>query len=996
MSMDTPRPYSKFPVGYRPMTNGCGPNRTMSSSPSLSLPRTGTDSPFPFQGTSFPQVTAGFNISHPSSSVPVMCSTTDAPGGNSFQWSSPASSERATNRQGSLSETDTQEGRTPLFNRRSSLTMRNSQDSPASSVDQAINDDFLRKIRRHRDEIEESRHQGDGGHNRPNVHESLRVGRRNNSKVAWRNGSVNFHKDSSHSKRSVSCSTLYETQLDPSLIQCFANVRPFSPNSEASFIVPRTVDSVRQHEEFGRPSSYAERRAPMDGFFASRNRREPSWVTNPPPAFAVQGRAGIHETIHCPGSQQFQFPTRSSSVAPLHSDRRRMSDSRENRLTEVSPSLVHDHAATGQHATVGSNGPHQQNDHVCDSNTIGSSNFATIGTEPWHCSSQSDLNANLPVPCSYEYCTESCGRNSSGQALKHCFKATSFPNTSDFSVVPNHAISSNRQFNHESNSPSNWLNGNSPGDFAGKNLMRATRGSFGNNGRSKSRGFRQGPVRSRERSFAIMSRPLTPPAILQTISDNGHPNTHAQYHSIAFNGSVNRQQHKPISVSMPTTSRQNSHSNTNVGLIMAPYGCEGVQGPRTHPHVQETISKEAQHIGLPPAHGILLKNHEGVVRPSKKVVFQCDPVEAHRCVQRGAVPAETPPHVKAYDVALADIIDNWSAVSDQLGGDVKIMREKVTAVFSALRHFLWTAACQVEPSPDEVQKMVSPIVNLLSDINNFKDSRRKAPQFNHLSAVAEGIPAVGWVLVKKTPAAHVKEMLDSSMFYVNRVLTQFKDGDQKNVEWARLWRSLLEAMQAFVRQTHTTGLVWNSAPGCQPPLNDSRPAVSHGATGGPPPPPPPPPPGLLFDDSASSASSADAAKAGRDALFKELNKGEAITAGLRKVTADMQTHKNPALREHSPNVPVGHPHSQPHPPPTTTTTAASQNPPRVELKDGKQWNVEFIVGNPNVVVNVADKKQTVYIYKCVDSVIVVEFPLPEQFKTTFDGKKLVTCVSDIS
>ncbi|PIO72109.1 DE Adenylate cyclase associated [Teladorsagia circumcincta] len=181
----------------------------------------------------------------------------------------------------------------------------------------------------------------------------------------------------------------------------------------------------------------------------------------------------------------------------------------------------------------------------------------------------------------------------------------------------------------------------------------------------------------------------------------------------------------------------------------------------------------------------------------------------------------------------------------------------------------------------------------------------------------------------------------------------------------------------------------------------------------------------------------------------------------------------PPSRDAKPNPPV---------PAATVAKPPNRNPPRIELKDGKQWNVEFIVGNPNVVVNVTDKKQTVYIYKCEDSVIAVkgklnsitldscrktsvvfdavvaqcetincqrieiqtlgemptisiqktdgcqvylsptsknaeivtskssemnvlipkndgdymEFPIPEQFKTTFDGGKLVTCVSDIS
>ncbi|VDK59019.1 unnamed protein product [Cylicostephanus goldi] len=428
------------------------------------------------------------------------------------------------------------------------------------------------------------------------------------------------------------------------------------------------------------------------------------------------------------------------------------------------------------------------------------------------------------------------------------------------------------------------------------------------------------------------------------------------------------------------------------------------------------------------------------------------------------------------------MIEKWSALSKQIGGDVLTMNNKVTHVFDLLRNFLWTAAGRTEPSQDEVQKLVAPMVSALSDITSFKDSKRNTPHFNHLCAVAEGIPAVGWVLVKKTPAPYVKEMLEAAMFYVNRILKEYKDGDQKHVEWARTWKELLETMQTFVRQYHTTGLVWNSAPGCGAPHSDTRTAAVGGhpspaaGSSAPPPPPPPPPPSFFKDTSSPSPAPADS-KASRDALFAELNKGEAITAGLRKVTADMQTHKNPALRGHEPAV-VHHPHPQQK---QVAMSAPVHHPPVIELKDGKKWDVEYVVGNPNVVINATDKKQSIYIYKCQDSVIVVkgkvnsitldsckktsivfdaivaqceaincqsiqlqslgemptlsiqktdgcqvylseasksaeivtskssemnllipgadgdfeEFPVPEQFKTTFDGKKLVTCVSDI-
>ena len=44
------------------------------------------------------------------------------------------------------------------------------------------------------------------------------------------------------------------------------------------------------------------------------------------------------------------------------------------------------------------------------------------------------------------------------------------------------------------------------------------------------------------------------------------------------------------------------------------------------------------------------------------------------------------------------------------------------------------------------------------------------------------------------------------------------------------------------------------------------------------------------------AAPADPDAAKRNELFKELNQGEAITSKLKKVTSDMQTHKNPELR----------------------------------------------------------------------------------------------------
>lgn len=57
----------------------------------------------------------------------------------------------------------------------------------------------------------------------------------------------------------------------------------------------------------------------------------------------------------------------------------------------------------------------------------------------------------------------------------------------------------------------------------------------------------------------------------------------------------------------------------------------------------------------------------------------------------------------------------------------------------------------------------------------------------------------------------------------------------------------------------------------------------------PPPPPPPPPPADLSGSSSNSVG-------GTAAVFAELNRGEEVTKGLRKVDRSQMTHKNPELR----------------------------------------------------------------------------------------------------
>ncbi|CEF61777.1 Adenylyl cyclase-associated protein [Strongyloides ratti] len=334
------------------------------------------------------------------------------------------------------------------------------------------------------------------------------------------------------------------------------------------------------------------------------------------------------------------------------------------------------------------------------------------------------------------------------------------------------------------------------------------------------------------------------------------------------------------------------------------------------------------------------------------------------CGNKSSTDDKAPPNVvKQFEDDVITVVNDFIDLCNKIGGDLVNAGERIKNIFEDQKNFIWLAASQQQISDSELSLKLAPICKLMEDMVEFKDANRRSNFFNHLSAIAEGIQSTGWLTVKKTPAPFVKDMQEASMFYINRVRKDHKDGDKIHLDWANQWVAVLDSLYKYVKQNHTTGLVWNSSPGNAPSDSVSSSKTGKSLSGGPPPPPPPPPKDLFNDVKKVTPSD------GREALFAELNKGEAITSGLKKVTADMQTHKNPSLRISSVVSDTN-----------KNKTSSSQNvpkvetvkPPRLELEQGKNWCVEYYKNDKNVVVNINDMKQTVYVFKCEGSVIQIK------------------------
>lgn len=92
-----------------------------------------------------------------------------------------------------------------------------------------------------------------------------------------------------------------------------------------------------------------------------------------------------------------------------------------------------------------------------------------------------------------------------------------------------------------------------------------------------------------------------------------------------------------------------------------------------------------------------------------------------------------------------------------------------------------------------------------------------------------------------------------------------------------------------------------------------------------------------------------------------------FSSDLKRVTADMQTHKNTALR--SGPAPFKAPTAQS--PGTKPVGPAAAKAP-VFTRDGKKWLIEHQRSNPNLIVEDAEMNNVVYVFKCENSTITVK------------------------
>ncbi|EAL90608.1 hypothetical protein KXV95_005625 [Aspergillus fumigatus] len=342
-----------------------------------------------------------------------------------------------------------------------------------------------------------------------------------------------------------------------------------------------------------------------------------------------------------------------------------------------------------------------------------------------------------------------------------------------------------------------------------------------------------------------------------------------------------------------------------------------------------------------------------------------------------------PPQIEDFDALINGDVRSFVDLGEKIGGLVAEQSKAVLQAFEAERTYLYvsTKARKPEPQPPE---LMTALHNASDTINNIRESNRASPLFNHLSAVAEGIVALGWFFEPK-PADFVSEIVGGIQYYGNKVLKEYKEKDQTHIQYIQAYYLIFKSLAAYLKKHYPKGLTWNQESGIDaqealrqiksgasgqtaPPAPPPPPVPTLNVPGGVPPPPPPPP---------GAPPAPVAAAPDMSAVFAQLNQGDAITSGLRKVDKSEMTHKNPSLRAGAtvPERPSSQgsisrskspaPSKKPKP-----ESMRTRKPPRKEL-EGNKWLLENF-DNPGGIIEIsAQQNQSILISRCNKTIVKV-------------------------
>lgn len=103
--------------------------------------------------------------------------------------------------------------------------------------------------------------------------------------------------------------------------------------------------------------------------------------------------------------------------------------------------------------------------------------------------------------------------------------------------------------------------------------------------------------------------------------------------------------------------------------------------------------------------------------------------------------------VNAYEDIILGPLAQFLELSAKIGDDVATQADFVKKAFNVQLQYVTMASQSAAPDQSEIGHLLKPTSSQIMEIQSFREKHRTSKYFNHLSAVSESIPALGWVCV---------------------------------------------------------------------------------------------------------------------------------------------------------------------------------------------------------------------------------------------------------
>jgi adenylyl cyclase-associated protein len=103
--------------------------------------------------------------------------------------------------------------------------------------------------------------------------------------------------------------------------------------------------------------------------------------------------------------------------------------------------------------------------------------------------------------------------------------------------------------------------------------------------------------------------------------------------------------------------------------------------------------------------------------------------------------------LSAFDSIINGPLKQYLDLSDEIGGLVKDQAAHLQNAIKFQRELIFVVVNSKKPNDAILMDLIKPLQTAIMATVDIKDKNRPSPLFNHLSAIAEGVPALGWVMV---------------------------------------------------------------------------------------------------------------------------------------------------------------------------------------------------------------------------------------------------------